>query len=297
MKAATSITHEHLLSIIRTELQHHSDYHHPVKLLDIGCGNGELIAYLLHNLRELEPSLIFEIYGLDVMDHGVQAQGFLQTTLDRLKAEFSDIQWENRIMGITAQDKWPYSDNYFDFIVSNHVLEHVSNHNKFFQEIQRTLSNNGWSAHLFPVNECLYEFHLNLPLAHRILNHDFLVTYIRTLSKMGLGKWRKHNNSKDITLDQYAERHADLLQSYTNYISYQEALLLAKAHNLRGSFRYTPDFYKIKLRSIFGLPRNYLYEQRKIGMLGWLTTTFLKRVSSVTLFLETNETYRNQCSR
>jgi len=48
------------------------------------------------------------------------------------------------------------------------------------------------------------ESHLNIPLAHKIINYRLLVWYIKILSRLGLGKFKTHGGR----LDKYAEMHA-----------------------------------------------------------------------------------------
>ncbi len=291
MQVPSSITHLHLLSVVHTELAC-GRYNNPVRILDIGCGSGALLSYLQQELSELLPSLRFELYGLDVVDHGVQENGFIDDARETLMSQYPQVDWNSRLVAISLLDSWPYQDGYFDVILSNQVVEHIGDHDRFCAQIRRTLRQGGWSVHLFPLKECLYEGHLYLPLAHRIQNHDFRVAWIRALSRVGLGKFRIHRREKGVTVEAYVERHADYIQHYTNYISYSEMLTIAKRNSLRGSFRYTQEFYVQKLRSLLKLKPRYQYRKDRSPWRDWLATLLLKRISSVTLFLEKRESYR-----
>lgn len=46
----------------------------------------------------------------------------------------------------------PFSDNYFDVIICNHVLEHVNDDQKALREIYRTLKSGGYSILLSPID-------------------------------------------------------------------------------------------------------------------------------------------------
>ena len=151
------------------------------------------------------------------------------------------------------------------------------------------LSNKGYSIHLFPLKHYLYEGHLHLPLVHKILNHDFLVSYIKFLSRLSLGKFRHYKTS--ISLDEYAEKHADYMCFFTNYLSYSDVLKLGKKHCLRTSFKYTENYYTSKLASILGLEAKYLYKNNKSSLMEWLSIHSLKYISSATLILYKSETY------
>lgn len=45
-----------------------------------------------------------------------------------------------------------YSDDYFDIILSSHVLEHVPNDKKAMRELFRVLNPGGWSIHQVPID-------------------------------------------------------------------------------------------------------------------------------------------------
>ncbi|OQW92598.1 MAG: hypothetical protein BWK78_01245, partial [Thiotrichaceae bacterium IS1] len=157
---AKSLTHEHLLSIINTEsIRFPED--RVVRILDAGCGNGNLISYLFENLQELKSPLTFEIHGFDVSDHCIdKTTAFPEGVITRLNNQFPEIPWQDRITAISVKDSWPYPNEYFDVIVSNQVGEHVDNHHLFFSEIQRTLKKGGFSVHIFPLKHYVYEGHL-----------------------------------------------------------------------------------------------------------------------------------------
>lgn len=44
-----------------------------------------------------------------------------------------------------------YPDSYFDFVIANHVLEHVSDDTKAMKELYRVQKKNGWSILLVPI--------------------------------------------------------------------------------------------------------------------------------------------------
>lgn len=287
---AESFTHKHLLSILNTEINDLKDCS-KLKVLDVGCGDGHLINYLLTSISEIHPTLEFDLYGFDVSDHGVQSEGFFKRTIEYLSSQNPSIPWYERLEVVSTKQKWPYPDSFFDFIISNQVVEHVLDHELFFSEIYRTLKVGGGSVHLFPLKSYIYEGHLKLPVVHRISDYDFKIAYIKFLSRLGVGKFKEHKRKYSVTLNEYAERHADYMFFYTNYLSFSEVLKLCKRHNLRASFRYTKEFYINKLRSIFGLNSRLDYSYKRSGFIDLLATHILKYVSSVTLYLQKKETY------
>ena len=129
-----SITHEHILTILLSELHDRKDVAPGgcIQILDVGCGNGDLIRYIHQSLIQAFPSLEVAIHGLDVVDSGVQDQAYQVKTLQHLTAAVTDVQWGKRLHFISQNQQWPFPPNTFDFVLSNQVLEHVSNHETFF---------------------------------------------------------------------------------------------------------------------------------------------------------------------
>jgi SAM-dependent methyltransferase len=286
---ALSITHLHLLACTNTLLRTRN-FARPIRVLDVGCGNGELIAYLSAALPVLQPGCMIEIHGLDVGDSGVQASGFFARTRERLNARMPDVDWEQRLSLVTSCERWPYPDGYFDFIVSNQVLEHVADHNVLFGEVRRTLCDGGFSVHLFPLVHYIQEGHIHIPLAHRIRRHGLLRSYIALMSRLGFGSYREHRRAYGMTIEQYAEEHADYLTFMTNYLSAAQLRSVTKRNGLRADFRYTTGFYAAKLRAVLRRSPQLLYAAPR----PWrdaLAFFLLKRVSSVTLVLEKKQNY------
>lgn len=284
-----SITHQHLLSVIHAERERFANST-LVRILEVGCGSGDLMIYLAGELPRLDPGVNFEVWGFDVIDHGVQERGFLRSTVAALERAHPGIPWKERVAGIASDAQWPYPPDFFDVIVSNQVLEHVRDHDLVLREISRTLKVSGFSAHLFPLSHYVYEGHLNLPLAHRIAHFDLLRTYIRVCSRLGLGKYRSHHERLGTTLNEFVESHADYMLLWTNYLSQTELLRLTKRHGLRATFAYTKDFYLSKSRSMIGM-KPYPY-RRASAVLEYFAFALLKYVSSVTLFMEKKNTYK-----
>jgi SAM-dependent methyltransferase len=290
LTGARSITHEHLLAVVATELERRAASG-PVRILDVGCGDGALIEYLVRRIPEVLPGRAVELHGFDVRDHGVQADGFMDAALASLQAAYPGVPWASRLTSARQVDPWPYEDGSFDVVLSNQVLEHVHDHDRFFAEMHRVLRENGYAVHLYPLKHYVWEGHLQLPLVHRIQHFELLRASIEGLSRLGFGKYAQHRRDYGSDLETFAERHADYMLHYTNYLTYREVLRFAKRHGMRPSFRYTKEFYLLKLRSIAGWMPRVRY-RRQSAFVEWLSVMALRYVSSITLFLEKRETYR-----
>ena len=287
----TSITHHHICAVVNTEIDSGRDG--PIRLLVVGSGNGQLMAFLQAELPRLRNGTEFEIHGFDVADSYVQAPSYFAESVQLLGERFPDIPWEGRISQITTKEAWPYPDGHFDFVVSNQVMEHVHDHDFVFGETRRVLKPDGISVHLFPLKYYLYETHLNLPFVHWISNKDVLFSYIKACNRIGFGKYREQfrRSGGKITRDEYARKHADYMIYETNYLKMREVFQCAKRRRMRCSFRYTGEFYRNKLRSIMHRPIRYHYSTKRHASVERLSLFFYMFVSSVTLVLEKENTY------
>jgi hypothetical protein len=75
-----SITHQHISATKNTLLPEviQNGASISIRIRDDGCGDGELLSYLLASLSLLQPSLDFEFFGLDVENVGVQELEFIE---------------------------------------------------------------------------------------------------------------------------------------------------------------------------------------------------------------------------
>lgn len=95
---------------------------HPQKILDLGCGNGNI-------LKLISKKADLQLYGLDLSDKMVkEAEKKLGN-----KATFT----------IGDSENLPYEDNIFDVIVCNASFHHYPNPLKVLKEIKRTLKKDG----------------------------------------------------------------------------------------------------------------------------------------------------------
>lgn len=114
----------------------------PIRLLEIGTGSGVIASVLASSLPAGS-----EVHGVDVVDQRVVSDGY----------------WFTQVAGT----KLPFDDEYFDIVVSNHVIEHVGDwHDQrhHLEEIRRVLKQEGWLYLAFPQKWGPYEPHYGIPL-------------------------------------------------------------------------------------------------------------------------------------
>ncbi|HLF99953.1 MAG TPA: methyltransferase domain-containing protein [Acidimicrobiia bacterium] len=292
---AGSVMHEHLLAVAVTEMLRGARSG-PVSVLDAGCGDGTLVGLLQGQVPRLVPGVEIETHGFDVHDSDVQRPGFLNAAVQRLTTTVPEGSWIDRLHLISASDPWPFDADQFDIVVSNQVGEHVHNLDEFFAETARVLRPGGFAAHLFPLRDYAYEGHLLLPIVHWIADHDLRTAFIRGFSRMGLGKYKVHVASaagEAPSVDEWAERHSDYIQFMTHYRTWPEIAAAAKRAGLRSSYRYTADLYVRKWASIRGRSHPLVLSPRAPWQEA-LWFRVVKRVSSITVFLQKESTYRKR---
>lgn len=157
-----------------------------IKVLDWGCGRG---CDVLHLLKEG-----YTAYGVD-------------TEIDTIKRGESLF----RTMGYNIEDltevidffgKTKFPDNYFDFIYSYTVLEHVENLAQTLGEIARITKPSGAGVHIFPGRFRIFEGHLHMPFVHWLPKNRLRRGWIHLLTTIGIEpKWEslKGKPAKDRT--------------------------------------------------------------------------------------------------
>lgn len=287
---ALSQTHRHLLSIINTELSRRSPASSDtIRLLDVGCGDGRLLLYLLKALPACWPDLQFDFHGFDVGDHGMQEPGFLLEARERLEQEAPGLGWNDRIRLISEHDPWPFSRESFDVIVSNQVLEHVRDQRLFFDQIATVMKPTGFAAHIFPSAHCFVEPHLRIPFAHKVRDAALLQAWITFWSRIGVSNYRSWAQSRaslpeSSTITDYARIHAEFLIRLTNFRTQKQLLAATKESQLLATFRYTGDYFSGKLRNVMGRDMRLTYSDAH-PYRSCFAGLFLRHVTSVTLLL------------
>jgi len=279
----SSLTHQHITAVVNTLLEN-AQHRGTVRILDLGCGNAWLLHHMMVAFEVLRPAIRFDFFGLDVSDAGQQDTGYMNEAIRYLTEHYPDLPWRERLRLIPATNRWPYSDEYFDFITNNQVMEHVFDHDFVFREIRRCLRPGGVSVNLFPLREILWEGHAHMPIVHRIRDEKLRAQLMLLFAKTGFRK-RYHREMQRrgwTSLEEFARVFAHVLETDTNYISARKLLDTARRAHLHASFTYTKDFFIAKALSFMGC-RPYRY--RNVGYLESLAFFFGRYLSSITLLL------------
>jgi SAM-dependent methyltransferase len=165
-----------------------------VRVLDYGCGAGETIDLL--RARDIEA------FGCDM---------FYEAT-DYLELEASDV-FGTRILKM-VDGKIPFPDDYFDFIVSNQVIEHVEDLELTLAEFQRVLKPGGQILNIFPDKSIWKEAHCDIPFLHWFPkgNNHFRVYYALLLRSLGMGSFKGDKSSF-----QWSQDTCEWIDKWTHY--------------------------------------------------------------------------------
>ena len=113
-----------------------ADLHGGTRLLDLGCGDGALVA------------------------------AYRQVGIDAYGCDFGLSGAEPGLLAIDGKPyRLPFPDRWFDAVVSSTVMEHVQNWEETLLEVARVMKPNGLTLHLFPARLRPIEAHVLVPFA------------------------------------------------------------------------------------------------------------------------------------
>ena len=104
------------------------------RILEIGCGEGSLLKML---------SAGNEVYGVDISESGVE-----KTRLKGIPCEHADA----------SNESLPYTDGFFDVVITLETIEHVENPHRMLWEIKRVLKESGMLLISIPGEQVYHPF-------------------------------------------------------------------------------------------------------------------------------------------
>ena len=121
-----------------------------IRILDYGCGGGRLITYLrILGYKNLN--------GVDVKS---------QKEMSNLNAIHNNMGFDCDVFFTYDGNTLPFDDTSFDVIVSQQVLEHVKDVEKYFSECKRILSPKGKILLDFPHRLVPFDTHTRMWFVH-----------------------------------------------------------------------------------------------------------------------------------
>lgn len=169
------------------------------RVLDFGCGRGRAVAFL--RLRG------YQAYGLEVDPQWIEfaTPGFAAKNLIA-----SDL------IKISIDGYCPsYGEDYFHFVFSSSVFEHVMNLSSSVNEIARLTAPGGGGYHHFIAHHSLFEGHIQMPLIHWISPCMLTKKMVKLALRLGFDPKWKCNEGKSI--DECAEMYYLFLRDEVRY--------------------------------------------------------------------------------
>lgn len=278
-----SVSHLHILNCLNALLDI-PQAGEPIRILDVGCGDGQFMAYLQNALSIVHPGQKFELYGFDIADYGWGESEEYERAIQALASKNPDVNWRERLVCISGEEDWPYPEDHFDAVVSTFVLEHVPDIDHFLSNLGRVLRPEGQSLHIFPLSNVFYEGHIDVPMAHWFRDINSQAAWITLSNRLGIGRWKRDREIFGISdIKEYGKHQADYLHRGTHYRNVKTIHQICRRHGLGLSHRFTGDLYRLKLKQILGRPSTVTHSREKSALLNSLNFLFLRHVAAVTL--------------
>ena len=202
------------------------------KLLDVGCGRGELLFFLYERLAMSFPEIDFQFSGLEIEGYGAGNE-YLKQMNSASREKYGERGIHFSVIR-EADDEWPYEAHSFDFVISNQVLEHVADKEHFLARIKASLKPGGLNINSFPSAKSWMEPHLGLPRVHKTNDYFRVIARIKFWSRVFGRLFNEHKaHVPELSRDTYARYQADYLLFHTHYISAVEFLELNKRLGLK----------------------------------------------------------------
>lgn len=185
---------------------------HSSHVLDFGCGAGR-------NVYEYRDAG-FDAYGFDVTN-GVQLRDkedekFFKFALNGKPANVPDYAINGSSYEI------PFENQFFDFMFSSQVLEHVMDYDLALAQMARVLRDGGIAIHVFPARYSLIEPHIFVPLAGCIQHYSWFLLW----ALLGV----RNQFQQDMGPIDRAKINLKYAKTGINYLKIQDILALSKKY-------------------------------------------------------------------
>lgn len=161
------------------------------KVLDLGCGRGELVA----GLRAAGA----RAFGVEVDSRFVDSGRILETLHRDDYPILSTADGKGRSL---------FPDGFFDLVVSDQVLEHVADLDNVAEEIARVLAPGGQTVHMFPAHRRVVEVHYRMPFVHWLPKNGLRKSAIRAFLRAGF--------SRQFFPDRPLDQRTEIINTYAN---------------------------------------------------------------------------------
>lgn len=190
------VTNRFVLDFARRYVETHPG----ARVLDFGCGAGELVASGRAAGLEMWGADVY--YGGSTTREDAARAGLLGSAIREIR-----------------DGRLEYGDGYFDLVTNNQVMEHVESLDATLREIHRVLKPGGELLSIFPSRDVFREGHIGIPFAHWFPKGSRVrLLYAWTLRSLGMGTWKDQAPARR----QWAEDKLRWIDEYTRYRSRRE---------------------------------------------------------------------------
>jgi ubiquinone/menaquinone biosynthesis C-methylase UbiE len=114
------------------------------KILDAGCGHGELLKYI----KYIKEGWECQLFGVDMVKERLDQAD----SIEGIEIRYSNIQ-----------ENIPFDNNFFDMAFSTEVIEHLKDPQAFLKELRRVTKNDGKIVLTIPNGSAFFPFYYIAP--------------------------------------------------------------------------------------------------------------------------------------
>jgi SAM-dependent methyltransferase len=212
------------------------------RALDYGCGEGQTVA--------LARSRGLDIWGADTF--GGFFAGWAQSLLPQSRERVRRIE----------NGRADYPDSHFDLIISNQVLEHVSDPEAVISDIHRLMKPGGTFIAAFPVIETWYEGHVGLYFGHRFKPGAARHLYFDLCHRLGFGLYRSAGKTRSEWVS-FAETFLDQSCFYYSHSRLMSSIAQAFGNPIEDiSVHYMQDRLRSRAKLLPPSVLRFIYHKR-----------------------------------
>jgi SAM-dependent methyltransferase len=227
----------------------------PIKILDVGCGRGSRVAWLLENG--------WNAWGYDVEAAYIKAG----------KPYFERCGWGANRIELQTADAIPFESSTFDLILSDQVIEHVADLDQLAGELARVSAPGSAGIHVYPATWRPLEPHLRTPFVHWLPKGRIQRSAITTAMRLGVSV----NHFDDLGNDARAEIYTRFAEEETFYRPRHAVAKCFKNHGFDTSFTNVgTKVLAAKYPKVNGAALKLLATAQSVASQTYLSTTFFE---------------------